>query len=472
MSHVAYFSHSWKHEDSPLNLAIWARLAKSCRLLIDEPPIELGKTNPPYYISRIESLLRRSDLFVGCLPSLPEPKWKQPPPDAQGDWRYSKFSPYILFEIRLAERAGVPRLIIYDLESGFLPPSLVPPHSRYLSVRFSEIRKTLEKGGEIPAFNSEIDSWIESARHYIRPDVEIGGLIAGILHSHDASRSRNVEAIRKALIHAGIHEIIPISASFSTDAELSEKFRCMNLLVADLDEPDAQMVYSTAHAQLVPAIRLFGTGGRESLDRLPPLLRGHPAGYQEDLLPGSIDDEVLAAISSRAEATIKSGASIDDHASGRRLIQQRGYRPHFVFLSHASKQDDRMANDYRREMVDAILRACGDLGINIWEYDTRNRSGENWKRDMMDALERMTHFVPLITDNYRFRDNCKLEVEVANKRFSQGEVVQLPFLIGGNTMACAELADQTGTQKRLSEVLSFEEKAEIVSKSILRSIIR
>jgi hypothetical protein len=62
---AAYCSHSWRPRDVNLNLHVWEELASDCELLVGVPD-EPG-ANPPYYINRIEELLRRWDLFLGQL---------------------------------------------------------------------------------------------------------------------------------------------------------------------------------------------------------------------------------------------------------------------------------------------------------------------------------------------------------------------------------------------------------------------
>lgn len=473
MSQVVYFSHSWKHEDTPLNLAVWSRLAPKCRLLIDRPPLTENALHQPYYISRIEALLRRSDLFACCLPSLPREKWKETTHDDRGDHRFGRLSPYILFEIRLAERAGIPRLVVYDIESGFRPPALIPSHSLYLPLRFAEQRAAIESGDEVYSIDHPIDGWLATVQQFRHPAVERGGLIAGTLCSEGTPSRDLAQPVREALFGAGIDEVVPVSAGVTNDASLSERLRSLDLLVADIECSEAETFYSSAHAHFVPTIRLFRNGGPQTAQDLPFILRGHPAGYQEDMLPAFPDDDVLEKIRERAAATIRSGDTIVDFASGKRLIQQRAYRPHLVFLSHAAKQDDRMADEYRRELIDSILRACDERGIAVWEYDRRNIAGKNWKLDMEEALRTMTHFVPLITDNYLKRDNCRHELDSVVRRCEAGEAVTiLPFLVGARTEVCIQIPGAAVTQKRLPSPEAFAENAGKVVRTILESIVR
>ena len=119
-----YFSHSWRPRDVNLNVNVWEALCSECELLVDAP--EEPGADPPYYINRIEELLRRSDLFVSVL-TFREPR--------DGDFTAAdtklRCSPYSLFEIRLAERADIPRLILYERSTGFRPPSIQRPWEAY-----------------------------------------------------------------------------------------------------------------------------------------------------------------------------------------------------------------------------------------------------------------------------------------------------------------------------------------------------
>src|ERR1039458_6718890 len=132
---AVYFSHSWRPRDVELNLQIWQELAPDCTLLVDVP--EEPGADPPYYINRIEELLRRTDLFVSVL-TYREPRAGELPP-ATGTLRCS---PYSLFEIRLAERADIPRLVLYERRSGFRPPRIVRPWETYPANRHARAALT------------------------------------------------------------------------------------------------------------------------------------------------------------------------------------------------------------------------------------------------------------------------------------------------------------------------------------------
>lgn len=103
----AYYSHPWRTHVS-VNLAIWQAMSADCNLIIDRPTIFEG-IDPPFYINRIESLFQQTDVFVACLPFQQQPTGELGP----------QCSPFALFEIRMAERAGLTRFVLYDPRTQF-----------------------------------------------------------------------------------------------------------------------------------------------------------------------------------------------------------------------------------------------------------------------------------------------------------------------------------------------------------------
>ena len=103
-----YLSHSWERSDIELNLWVWERLAPICDLLVDKP--ETQGENPPYYINRIEELLRRADAFVAILTY----RANENKQGFSGDFAL-QCSPGSLFEVRLAERRELRGCWVYRL---------------------------------------------------------------------------------------------------------------------------------------------------------------------------------------------------------------------------------------------------------------------------------------------------------------------------------------------------------------------
>src|SRR5215471_18955782 len=114
---AAYFSHSWRASDVDFNVEVWRQISGACRLLVDLP--EAAVSNPPYYINRVEELLRRSDVFVCVLAARDAPVDLAASAGSDSSLRCSEYS---LFEIRLAERFARPRLVLYERSTRFRPP--------------------------------------------------------------------------------------------------------------------------------------------------------------------------------------------------------------------------------------------------------------------------------------------------------------------------------------------------------------
>ena len=114
MALEAYFSHSGREKDVPLNVFVWQTVAQDCVLYVDRDGAEKGA----YYINRLEELIRKSDVFISVLAHRTKPT---PNTEARPDYRLN-CSHWALFEIRLAERARKPRWIVFDDRTGFIPP--------------------------------------------------------------------------------------------------------------------------------------------------------------------------------------------------------------------------------------------------------------------------------------------------------------------------------------------------------------
>src|SRR3954447_12753051 len=113
---ASYYSHSWRPQDVDLNLCVWEEIAPRCSLLVDANRREDGKA-PSYYINKLEEFARRSDIFIAVLTHREPDREKGP----REGGRLLRCSAASLFEIRLAERARRPRLVLYDNRTGFRP---------------------------------------------------------------------------------------------------------------------------------------------------------------------------------------------------------------------------------------------------------------------------------------------------------------------------------------------------------------
>jgi hypothetical protein len=451
-----YFSHSWKPPHLPVNLGLWERIARHCHLLIDQPVHELREKAPPWYISRIESLMRRSDAFVACMPSAPAA-----PNDAlDGDWAV-RASPWLLFEIRLAERANLPRFVLYDWDSQFAPSGPQGPYARYVPCRMSEVATFFEGGRHDRGVIEELDEWLvrleRSARPIRRTDTGQWACLVG----DDAGAGPKRDSILVAMRSAGFGKPRDLSG-YANDAELSGLMGSLSLLVSDVSDPKTLPLYHYAHSQMVPTIRLHPPGEEGSDAHLPPLLRGHPAGYQLDTLPPADLESNVEEIKLRAQALRRSATPIMSLEAGRYELQQRGYKKHLIFISHDLKASERV-------LIGEIGELCRRHGIDFWEYEEKNRSGEHWKSNLDVALDAMTHFIPLLSGTYEHSPMCNKELDSAAART---DIEILPFLLGARQRPCDKLRRDSAHHERLPEEKSPAENARKVVENVLKHIRR
>jgi hypothetical protein len=417
-----YFSRSWKPEHVDLNLAIWRLVADKCDLLMDEP-------SDNYFINRLEELIRRSDLFLAALPYRKPGARAAAPPDApqvvmqEGD-ECLNCSPGSLFEIRLAERANRPRLVFYDYRTGFKPPDYPPPTARYIAANFDEIKVYLKNRRLGEQLEDDIRDWLDKSdrqlapRNYRYSDVSLL-LLPDDLPARDAVERQIVRALEAANYR---RPVTLSSKSFRNDAELFRLLAMGGLLVAEVSDLTNFGLYSIAHARFVPAIRLFhGTGEDVKRGAAPWLLRGHPGGYQHDLVCWTEPDEAFfAAVRDRALAMTQHAETIDDYDLGCQMLESSRYAKHRVFISHDRKPGE-------RALVDAIIAELKKAAISCWEYDEENRAGEDWRQKMEAEIEQATLFVVLFSNTFEMSGACMQELDAALRHPER----VLPFRIEG-----------------------------------------
>ena len=155
---AVYLSHSWEKRDVAFNLWVWDKLAPVCDLLVDKPVTQ--EKDPPYYISRLEELMRRCDVFTAVLTHRAAARSKQRAKPA-GDGQLA-CSPWSLFEIRLAERANRPRLVLYERSTAFRRPVDTPGITYVVFDR--------GPGDELPAdlerIEQSIKDWLEWLKNH------------------------------------------------------------------------------------------------------------------------------------------------------------------------------------------------------------------------------------------------------------------------------------------------------------------
>lgn len=406
-----YFSHSWRSRDTDLNIRVWQELADYCELLVDVPE-EVGP-NPPYYINRIEELLRQSDLFICVLTEREEPAG-----DGRDDGAL-RCSAYSLFEVRLAERLDIPRLVLYERGTGFRSPRKPRPKEAYIAFN--------RGADELPddrfwrrSVATKIEAWLKWAinQHQPAPDEQFS--LAVSLLPPSAPDSGTVSGqLEKVMKNAG-YEQVALDAAFRSNMELFQLLRVTGLSIMDLgtDDAVAKELNSVVHTLGIPAIRMM-RGKHE----LPWLFRGHPGGYQQDIVTWQDPAELTELIEPRAKAMFGISRSLTGDKAFHYLESKR-YSQEFVFISHTLKPP-------HRTLVERIYDILGNRYVKPFEYHIVNEAGTDWKDALNEQLRKTTIFVALLTDGYEVSAVCTYELDEIMKR---GEAVKiLPFMAAGRT---------------------------------------
>ena len=449
-----YFSHSWRPRDVELNLLAWGELNPLCELLVDAP--EEAGPNPPYYINRIEELLRRSDLFFCVLTH-------RAAPDRQGSGGDASIasSVFATFEIRLAERLGIPRFILYERNTGFRSP----PASRSCDVYVPFERGSSEPKPEPRQWRSsiapKIHQWLEWASAQLQPRrYEQSNLVVSLYPVELPDSAIVGEKLVAAVCRAG-YERVALRAAFRSNTNLFQVLHTAGLVVAELGCPDplAMQLYAATHALGIPAIRMI-RGNQDEDDGtgdLPWLLRGHPGGYQHDLIRWREPEELPGQIENHARAMFRISRALRDEDTASYFHSKR-FSQCYVFLSHAFEPPN-------RQLIEHVHELLGLQHVKAFEYDMDNRAGEDWRKALDRQLQKTTHFVMLLTDTYVGSEMCSYEFETIMER---GESVTiLPFMAAGRSVPHPKLGNLH--HFRLSDS-DPETNAEVVAEQVMQTL--
>lgn len=400
-----YFSHSWRPEDVDLNLNIWEVIHEHCTLMVDEDLT----AEPPYYVNRIEEYIRRSDLFLATLPyRADQASVSTTPPGSDTSIRCSHPA---LFEIRLAERARKPRLILYDTRTKFRPISDLSEHVVYTAFE----PEHLKQGATY--VRKAIRDWLEAVASEYHPRIIEPNQNALILLPQSPERDALHNLLKTVLVDVGYQNIQPVKESV-TDVEVVSQLFSSSLLVADVSVQSLWDIYAMAHALFVPTIRL----ARDNGETLPWFLRGHPYGYQEDIVRWTTDEELQKTVCARATAMRDTRRVITEFDVGRDFLERRRFtKRHRVFISHNLKDSD-------RQVVEAIVKKCSERSISYYEYKTCNVAAELWPQRLTKELENTSHALVILSDDYELSEACDDELEALLRMGDKVEIY--PYLFG------------------------------------------
>jgi hypothetical protein len=395
---AVYFSQSWRPRDVDLNVRVWNEFSTTCELLVDEP--EDPSADPPYYVNRIEELLRRADLFLAVLTYRPR--------DAA-----PRCSPYMLFEIRLAERVDLPRLVLYERKSGFRPPQNPRPWECYVPFERAESESLMDDSAWEKTMLPRIRTWTGwAALHRLPAGYEQSTVAALLLDG--AADGGAADALRPVLeqYYDRILECDP--TRHSSDAVIRNLREAGLVAAFDLACP----LYAAAHMAGVPSIRMVrGEAGTP----LPWIVRFGPGGYEEDIVYWTKPESLPAQVEPRARAMFRLSRAKRDGKDIAYLTSKR-YRDFLVFVSHNLKPPDDL-------LVRRICELLRKHNVAAFEYNDRNRAGIEWRPAMDESLRKTTHFVALVSPTYDQSPTCSEEMEAVLARGRAVEIV--PFKVLG-----------------------------------------
>jgi hypothetical protein len=407
---AVYFSHSWRPRDVDLDVQVWNELSRGCELLFDVP--EVPGANPPYYINRIEELLRRTDLFLSLLTYREPSKGEFLGADAN-----LRCSPYCLFEIRLAERAEIPRLVLYERSTGFRPPRTLRPWEAYIPFDRGLKERLVEQRQWDTVIQPKIQQWQEWARNHRKPMSYEQSTYAALL-----TDTPPVCEVLENELRAGGYEPVRLGHDRQRSSEAFRLLREAGLVVAEFARQEAvpEQLYAAAHGLGIPAIRLL-CSAEDNVD-LPWILQGDAGGYQDDIVRWKHPEDVAALVRPRITAMFRLSPALRD-AEGLDYLQSKRYSQFFVFISHTLKGPD-------RAIVEYIFSLLKERHVTPFEYHQANTAGIDWREALDDSLRKTTHFIVLLSSGYEQSPTCTYELEQILAR-GEKAVTILPYMLAG-----------------------------------------
>jgi hypothetical protein len=290
-----------------LNLLVWGEFSPTCELLVDEP--EDPSVNPPYYINRIEELLRRADLFLGVVTY------------RAGETGVER-SPYMLFEIRLAERLDLPRLVLYERKTGFRPPQNLRLWECYVPFDRAESESLMDDSAWEKTILPRVRAWMAwAAAHRLPAGYEQSTTAVLLLDGEsDAGAVKAVTPVLKRN-YDRILECDPVGQG--SDAAIRNLREAGLVLAFDLASP----LYAAVHMAVVPTVR---TVRGEAGTSLPWIVRFGPGGYEENILYWTSVDSLVAKLEPRVRAMFRLSLAKKDGRDVAYLTSKR-YRDFLVF---------------------------------------------------------------------------------------------------------------------------------------------
>jgi hypothetical protein len=453
---AVYLSHSWRTRDVELNARVWNEVESACELLVDAP--ETSGADPPYYINRIEEQLRRSDLFLCVLTQRDQEATgaaAEPP---------LQCSAYSLFEIRLAQRFDIPLLVLYERSTGFKSPRSLRPNERYIAFDRGRSGSLPDERAWRTAIAPKMQEWVRWACDDRKPATyEPSSVAVGLIPPKARDGGAVREQIKDQLRAAG-YERVSCKTAFAGNVDAFQILHAAGLVVADVSDRDpvAVELYAAAHALGIPAIRLIRTDAADA--PLPWLLDGHPGGYQHDLVRWAAPNDLAGQLEPRARAMFRIVRALAP-ADARRYLQSKRYSDCCVFISHTLKPP-------RRDLVKSIYAMLSERYVTPFEYHIVNAAGDHWKVELEAQLQKTTHLIVLLSDEYEQSPVCTYEMEAILGRLNRGDAVKIfPFMIDGRSRPHPKLGE-LGLHHRLLDAPEINANATVVADEVMAVLER
>jgi TIR domain len=411
-----YFSHSWRSEDVALNLLVWEAICEKCAVSVDKQGRVLKQDS--FFVNRLEFLIGQSDAFVSVLPFRDQ---KDDGGNASREYQL-QCSRAALFEIRLAERARKPRLIIYERSTRFRPINTESKLVKYIAV---DTKREIVTGGlrileEASDWLSELNKRRNSGSLPVKNDVTV------VVDEENPQATEIQDAIIEGLKGSRFSERRDVRSQH-LDSEIIAWLQASDLLVAEVGSMDCS-VLGIAHALFTPTIR-FIVGQA----RIPHLLIGHPVGYEKDLIAVDDPKDLSVAIRDRIFSMEQERELLKDRDSGIAYLRRNLNDIHKVFISHNLQGDG-------ARLIEEAINELGRNSIISWEYRQKLEAGTDWKEKLQNAMADTTHVVFIADDRFEQSVACWDELIYFSQTAGLGNGHVFPFLWNGRTKPIAAYA--------------------------------
>lgn len=424
---MAYFSHSYRPVDNPVNLHFWEMFSERGLSFAVDPP---SRGRRPMDVTYLEWLMAQSACFVAVIPRRED----APSPFC---------SPYQLFEYRLAVRAGMPRLI-------FLQDDL---EARRLGIDPDDVM--IFRRRDIKGFRGEHEERVrvfaDRVKQQADPRPRGAQPIGLVTSSGDPAYGEEVVSRMQEVIEStlGRSSTVIDPARFDSDYRLLQAVGDCDVLVSEIRPPYVPAdLYGLIHGRALPTLRIAHLAPGESPEdagaamRLavrpgslktpaPEAPRGWPIllrGYQVDPSMQPVlfwnDPEDLCRRMAESLARIATERTVLGSPEVARQYFQRLGRLHGkVFISNFRAQN---------ELAGSTAAALRKESLEVFHYTdvTRDPSRPNWKDEVRGELELCTQFIALIDEGFNSSPWCVWETEVAVDLFKQGQVELLTYKLG------------------------------------------